>query len=239
MRCAAGDVELGASDASLLGPRQWLNDACIAYVFELLAQREGMDRVCLLMEPSITFTAASLQQPEVLRDMLSVRRVRDEPSLAELLLERDVVLFPINDNDNPEQVGGSHWSLLCYRRLRGRGGCFEHYDSCGVHNIEEAKAVARCFESLLEPSSNTPSKRIMPMRSPKQVNGYDCGVYVLAIADLLCREAVAGSVRPPGESSEEICGLTPAQITETRKAWLDTVHAHLREGVGISSVEQA
>ena len=69
------------------------------------------------------------------------------PSLAELLPEAKLVLLPINDKQDPDaQIGGGHWSLLCYRRgTPGSHGCFESYDSCSSANRGVAQVVANCF----------------------------------------------------------------------------------------------
>lgn len=38
--------------------------------------------------------------------------------LDELLLkEKEHAIFVVNDHDNPSSIGGSHWSLLIYRRV--------------------------------------------------------------------------------------------------------------------------
>ena len=61
------------------------------------------------------------------------------------------------------------------------------------------------------------------MPTPRQANGCDCGVYVLALADVLCRAAVAGKLPQPGETHPDILALTPADVSEQRHALLQTV----------------
>ena len=58
--CALGDIQLIEHDLSLLAPRRWFNDQLIAYYFEHITSLVGM-RKCLLLEPSIIYSASYLQ----------------------------------------------------------------------------------------------------------------------------------------------------------------------------------
>jgi len=221
--CIAGDIALYEHELALLEPGQWLNDSLIAFAFELLAAEVKGRAKILLLEPSIVFTAGYLQQPDVLREMMSARPHKDSPALSELLPTSDLVLMPINDKEDPDQhVGGAHWSLLCYRRQTNAAGCFEHYDSCASHNLPQAKAVARCFSPLVGHSG---SMNLVQMKVPQQANGHDCGVYVLGFAERLCYEFIAFSLPPPGETAPSINKLTPTVIAQQRTDLLQKLMA--------------
>ncbi len=67
------------------------------------------------------------------------------------------------------------------------------------------------------------------MDMAQQANGFDCGIYLLAIAEIL---AASDALPPPGQTAEAILGLTPSAITAKRKALLDTLTQHIAEGRG-------
>nr|KAG5711377.1 hypothetical protein BaRGS_006074 [Batillaria attramentaria] len=84
--------------------------------------------------------------------------------------------FPPNEN--------RFWSLMVFVRSKEE---FRYYDS-GSSN--ENKAVARNLMDRLQPylqASKRGSKFIV-MDCPHQNNGYDCGMYVICVAEHLCRE---------------------------------------------------
>ena len=60
--------------------------------------------------------------------------------------DKALLLLPVNDNDNPKQTGGSHWSLLVFRR---KTNCFEHLDSVSSGNFETAKVVCCSLAAML------------------------------------------------------------------------------------------
>ena len=65
-----GDIELYRWDVDLLQPRQWLNDALIAFVFEHMTQGLSEADGVVLIEPTVAFSAAMVP-PDVLGEMLS------------------------------------------------------------------------------------------------------------------------------------------------------------------------
>lgn len=54
--------------------------------------------------------------------------------------KKSLILLPVNDNTDPKQIGGTHWSLLTYRLKTNR---FEHFDSLSDGNLRTAKLVRR------------------------------------------------------------------------------------------------
>ena len=230
-----GDVQIYAKDAATLRPGCWLGDAAIAYVFENLSRRvaaaNASEEKVLLLEPSITFTAAMVGEAGPLREMLSVPHGGGSVSLAQQLAVADLVLFPLNNNDDASaSEGGGHWSLLAFRRRsEGRGACFEHYDSCGGANAPIAKVVTKAFAPLLLGQTSAKVQLVsMGESTPQQANGFDCGVYVLAMAEILCLPPSGETAPAPSESvTSALRGLTPAAITEKRLAW----HEYLTSAV--------
>lgn len=224
-RAVLGDVLVYDEDVDTLLPGKWLNDQVIAYLLGMFdARRESSDGVVVL-EPSMTFTAGMVGEAELLREMLSVARTSGATPLAEQLGVADLVLMPVNNNEDASIAGGgSHWSLLAFRRQGGQGGKprFEHYDSCDNANGPQALAIARAMAPLL--MERVGHLQLMRMTTPRQANGHDCGAYLLAIAELLCT-ARSGGGEPPvgGALSEAMRALTPQAITAKRDEWLNVI----------------
>lgn len=219
------DVILYEQDARLLEPGRWLSDQCIAFAFEYLA---GGAPAAQLLEPATTFMASVLGDAAALREVLAQPRTAGAPSLADQLSapQTKLVFLPINDKDDPDaHDGGGHWSLLVYRRRDGEPDRFEHYDSCECGaNAEHARAAARVFEPLLRAAGAPPPKavKLVKMTTPQQANGYDCGVYALCIAELLCDALSAEALEA---AAAAVRSLTPAAVTAKRAEWLERVRA--------------
>eukprot|EP00962_Isochrysis_galbana_P019688 scaffold5731_cov119-Isochrysis_galbana.AAC.6 len=258
-----GDVLLYEADVATLAPRTWLGDLVIAFFFELFAARlaggEGADLTAwaaaaasasrppgvILLEPTVSYMAAMLGTAEALREVLAVPRTAGAPPLTQQMAEAPLVLVPISDKADPDAaIGGSHWSLLAFRRVGAAPGAaaecaFEHYDSAGGANAEQAHAVARALAPLLVcaplPAGRSPAAPSLSaaaadvvlhqMRGPQQANGHDCGVYTVAVAELLCALSVAGQLPPLGVVPPAVRALTPAHVDERRRGMRETVHA--------------
>jgi sentrin-specific protease 8 len=109
----------------------------------------------------------------------------------------------VNDNLDVERAeGGSHWSLLVFHR-RGQDGnssdSFHHYDSAGAMNIRAAEALASAVGPCIG-ASHTAAMAVShaPTSAPRQQNGYDCGLYVLAAANAILDTHSGGGAHPSG-----------------------------------------
>lgn len=231
-----GDVVLTAEDARTLEPRQWLEDQVIAFQLERLHRAAGSPKHLLLLEPSLGFTATMVPNAASLREMLSVTRTKEAGAgtLAQALAAAELVLLPVSNNDDASQVGGSHWSLLVYRRRSGADGAgpsrFEHYDSCGNANAAFAKGIALKFIPLLQPTDRGPTLKLVSMTTPQQVNGFDCGMYVLAIAEVMVQAHAEGGAEVASEALRE--RVTAPGVAAKREALLK----ELREGLARGSL---
>ncbi|KAL8904690.1 MAG: hypothetical protein Q9207_003109, partial [Kuettlingeria erythrocarpa] len=82
------------------------------------------------------------------------------------------IFLPVNDNSNPAVPGGgSHWSLLVVSVV---DGVAFHYDSLHPANKDEAISTTKKLGILL----NKELRFLDLPDSPRQENGYDCGVFV-------------------------------------------------------------
>lgn len=124
-----------------------------------------------------------------------------------------LALFAVNDNpDVTEAFGGSHWSLLAYCAA---DDTFRHYDSLAGTN---RRAAQRVFAAAKRPES-----KLWEQATPQQENGYDCGMYVLALARLLCqRHACDGE----GMSwTVTLDALAPGDVAALRQEVLHLIQA--------------
>ncbi|KAJ1396663.1 Ulp1 protease family, C-terminal catalytic domain [Sesbania bispinosa] len=168
------DVVLRRSDLDILSGPYYLNDRIIEFYFSYLSSCHPSQDI-LLVPPSIAFWIIQCPVTEALRDFLEPLHLSD----------KTLVLFPINDNDDVNKAeGGSHWSLLAYYR---NANLFVHHDSCGNMNTAPSKQLYKAVVDYMG-SSGLGSKAsfLECIDSPKQENGYDCGLYVTAIARVIC-----------------------------------------------------
>lgn len=96
---------------------------------------------------------------------------------------RDFIFFALNDNEQTEVSGGTHWSLLVFSYPERK---VFHFDSSRGTNRNQAAELGnkilkyfgvQAFDAILEP------------HCLQQNNGYDCGVHVLSQCELLATHA--------------------------------------------------
>lgn len=112
------------------------------------------------------------------------------------LQNKKIILIPINNNSNATSVGGSHWSLLVFERLK-EAVVFRHFDSFGGLNDSIAKKTAKKFASMLQlpfDPSNANQFVSDAFGGKRQTNGYDCGIYLLAFAEKILQSTQSGDI---------------------------------------------
>ncbi|XP_004505947.1 NEDD8-specific protease 1 [Cicer arietinum] len=174
------DVVLRRSDLDILGGPYYLNDRIIEFYLSYLSSCHPSQDI-LLVPPSIAFWIIQCPVAESFKDFLEPLQLSD----------KTLILFPINDNDDVNTAeGGSHWSLLAYYRNANQ---FVHHDSFINMNAEPAKKLYKAVLGYVGLSeSGTEARFLECTNSPRQVNGYDCGLYVTAIARVICDWHVNG-----------------------------------------------
>lgn len=181
------NVCLRESDVSLLGGPFWLNDTLISFCFEYFrhVQFANNDNG----RPKISF---------VTPDIVQLAKFYDTEALAPVVEalnwpDHELILFPVNDNSSSTEAGGTHWSLLVYRKMTD---LFEHYDSSsGSPNYKVSVQVARVVHPIF--SRQKKKTKIININSPQQKNGYDCGVYLIFFAECVARNFVSGRNSAP------------------------------------------
>ncbi|KAI4205121.1 MAG: hypothetical protein LQ346_001518 [Caloplaca aetnensis] len=141
----------------------WLTDNVITFWEEYL-EREHLVHFrhakVVLLRPSMSFMLIQTPNPLTLREAL--------PDFTRVTH----IFLPINDNRNPSvSEGGSHWSLLV---VSVADGVAFHYDSLNPANKAEAISTTKKLGTLL----NKELRFLDLPDSPRQENGYDCGVFV-------------------------------------------------------------
>ncbi|KAM8972207.1 sentrin-specific protease 8 [Pelodytes ibericus] len=193
-----GDSLLRSSDVALLDPPHWLNDNIIGFIFEYLTSN---------LAPSISHKVAFLS-PDVCQFIKCC--AKEAPDFLQTLdlPNKELILLPVNDNAGSE-AGGTHWSLLAYiQHFRS----FLHYDSAPGTNAPHAQVMARNLSALLSGSPNYKEEN-----APTQHNSYDCGVYVVCVAEALCEQLLNG------QSCPILQKITPQYVTQKRATWKDII----------------
>ena len=191
-----GDVQVFQQDLASVYDGQWITDAIIALAYERLRQHDK--RVCLL-DPSVVHLVSQIHDSEWLASALP-------PDLH----QSPMIFMPVNNN-NTTGVGGSHWSLVVFDRP---SSTWYYYDSIGSMNLPFAQRIVAKLTLW------TGTTHFAIVDTPNQVNGYDCGVYVIFITELLLsRFAHRASVTDkPGDLSRWRLSsvITPSQISSKR-----------------------
>jgi sentrin-specific protease 8 len=164
------DSLLYESDLRLLTVGQWLNDRLIGFIYEYF-ELEAYKSECTSDASGSRHLAfvnpSTVQYMKLCETIDEAKMCFIEP----LGLDRArLVLMPLNDNANPGDCGGSHWSLLVLDKQNAK---FVHYDSIGSNEKEAVLFVnkyKKCFRA---------EKLEICEKYPKQSNFSDCGVFVL------------------------------------------------------------
>ena len=165
-----GDSVLRMSDLDILRSNQWLNDRIIGFYGEYCQLDKFRGKGICFIAPEVT----------------QCLKLMDGKELSIILEPLDLdtksqLLFPLNNNQDPESAGGSHWSLLVFSMVTKT---FHHLDSSEGFNDPEA----RMFSSKLSQYFKVTPKLIRT-NVTQQSNGWACGnhcLYNLHQAASLC-----------------------------------------------------
>ncbi|PJF18271.1 putative sentrin/sumo-specific protease [Paramicrosporidium saccamoebae] len=171
-------IDFCTRDLLTLRSPRWLNDEVINFYMQLIMERSLSKRTGL---PSVhvfsTFFYPKLRDRGYDLVRTSTRRV--SPSV----LKKDLILFPIHL--------GMHW---CMAAIDFRSRTISYYDSLHGSN-KQCLSVLRdwiakeSMDKLKCDFDFTGWTLSCPKDIPAQQNGYDCGVFALAFAEHLSRDA--------------------------------------------------
>ncbi|KAE9463488.1 hypothetical protein C3L33_04618, partial [Rhododendron williamsianum] len=198
------DVVLRRSDLDILNGPDFLNDRIIEFYFSYLSSCYPSEYI-LLAPPSIAFWISNCPDVDYLKDFLQPLN----------LSRKSLVILPVNNNNDVTVAeGGSHWSLLAFERT---ANVFVHHDSYGGINSRHAKRLYKAIVGYMETSDTC--RYLAWDRTPQQVNGYDCGLYVTAIAKAICSWYGSGGQRDGDQLWFPVVNeqVTPSAVVEMRQ----------------------
>lgn len=198
------DAVLRESDLRILSGPHFLNDRIIEFYFSYISSHNQSDEI-LLSPPAITFWITNCTDSETLRVFV-------EPLN---LSSRKLVIFAVNDNEDVTLAeGGCHWSLLAFERSRN---VFVHHDSLGGMNARHAKRLYRSVLGFM--ACSEPAEYVEYYASPRQLNGYDCGLFVTAFARTICSWYMETESKKQGGNLWFLAltkHVTPSAVSEMR-----------------------
>lgn len=172
------DAVLRRSDLGILKGPHFLNDRLIEFYFSYLSSTYPCEET-LLVPPSISFWLQNCPDEESLKSFIQPLN----------LPTKKMIFFPVNNNrDVTLAEGGSHWSVLVFHR---EANVFVHHDSFRGSNGSYAKMLCKSVNSFVG-SSDFETRYLKFESSPQQENGYDCGLFVVAIARVICSWYTSG-----------------------------------------------
>lgn len=211
-----GDNLLRRADVELLKGPNWLNDQVITFYFDYLRlEKFAKERDSVLfVGGAMTFLLYQLAGTGELSGIVAPLE----------LASKQLVLFAVNNNPDSMAEGGSHWTLLVYSRVGNR---FHHYDSSpGSRNLLVARQLALALRPFLGPPAD--NSKVHAASTPIQTNDYDCGMYVLACAELVAEQWTRGCGKEDMESALHR-QLTPGVIKDKRSHILSLIEAKANE----------
>ena len=200
------DIVLRVSDLDVLEGPCYLNDQIIAFYFGYLSSL-GNSNDILLIPPSVSFWIANCGD-ENLKDII-------EP--LKLSSKNMVLFTINDNDDLGGGNCGTHWSLLVYDRSKNAFSHHDSMEGVNNFHATKLYGAVKGFmgstalpTTLTSPSSSkgrTKKRKdvakavavakstavvdatpcFIECNTPQQTNGYDCGLYVMAIAKVICQ----------------------------------------------------
>ncbi|VVC31391.1 Hypothetical protein CINCED_3A008314 [Cinara cedri] len=168
---------LHQSDISLLIDDQWLNDSVIGFYMEYLNNDvfKNSSKVYFI-SPEIVqcIKECNVDDIAVFLDPL----VKDK--------SYSYIFFPLNDQEQLQSVGGTHWSLVVYGTKHRR---LFHMDSIWDSNEKQARKLALKLKFYFKDIIDI----ITPLPTRQQQNSYDCGIHLMCNAENVARYVCANS----------------------------------------------
>lgn len=170
---------------------EWLNDRVISFYFEYLSKEVYEDEKILFIG-KLKFNRFKnylllkfLKGPEVTQAI----KIMGNPGEVKMIFldplnatSRNFIIFAVNDN-TANAAGGSHWSLCVWSKNENT---FFHFDSSSGSNSSSCSKLVKILKSCL----NCKTAELNNVQCLQQNNCYDCGIFVLCHADIVCQTAM-------------------------------------------------
>ncbi|XP_010520333.1 PREDICTED: NEDD8-specific protease 1 [Tarenaya hassleriana] len=209
------DVVLRRSDLDILSGPHFLNDRIIEFYLSYLSTVHPSPAI-LLVPPSVSFWISNCPDTESLKEFLEPLKLPD----------RNLVIFPVNDNTHVGLAeGGTHWSSLVFYR---GANTFFHHDSNRGSNKQFARQLYKVVAPFL--SGEDAMFREFSAETPQQSNGYDCGIFVLAVARIICQWfETAGTKNRDELWLSDVKEIVPGLVTHLREEVLVLITRFMAE----------
>jgi len=164
-------IKLDECDIESIKERGWITDKIVKYVFNELQMKYinvRKSKNIMLVEPIIAQLIKSTSDEDTTEETISGSGIR----------KADWVFFPLNNNESDE-VGGTHWSLLLYNK---NVNTFYHYDPMKGMN-------GRSVDEIIKKLNKGENRKtiIYHMACTSQTNGFDCGIYTLMFSERILK----------------------------------------------------
>lgn len=171
------NFQLHESDVHLLIDDQWLNDIVIGFYMEYLNTHvfKNNSKVYFVTPQVVQcIKECNVEDIIVFLDPL----VKDK--------NYSYIFFPLNDQEQLQSVGGTHWSLVVYSAQDRR---LYHMDSIWDSNEKQARKLALKLKFYFKDIIDI----ITPLPTRQQQNSYDCGIYLICNAENVAQFVCANS----------------------------------------------
>ncbi|KAI5069130.1 hypothetical protein GOP47_0015431 [Adiantum capillus-veneris] len=178
----ASNIDLSRATLQCLKPGAWLNDEVINLYMELLKERECREqKLYLKCHFFNTFFFNKLYKDARSYDYKAVRRWTTQRKLGYSLLECDKIFVPIHKD--------IHW---CLAVINLREKKLQYLDSLKGQDLNALQALARYIrdeakDKGAEVVDISSWELDCPKDIPEQMNGCDCGMFMIKYADFLSR----------------------------------------------------
>ena len=192
---------VAANRLKSLEDRNFVTDPILQLFFTAFKERAktylGRNKIMIVM-PAMA---------HILQNYISKESIRAQIMQLKLK-EYDWVIYPVNNNKDPEDGnGGTHWSLLVYRKIDHK---YLHFDP--IHRLNRSHAIELMLNTLDSKSFDSDGfgPQFVDIACKKQENGYDCGPYVM-----MYLETIIENIRKGREADDDM--FTPHEAGEIRK----------------------
>lgn len=227
-------VTLHESDREILSNPSYISDEIIQFYFRYLMHTYEKDDI-LFVSPTVSFMLANSTDSEGIKHSAESLKLR-EKNLIFFTVNNTINNEEISTTTTDDKQEGTHWSLLVYYRPFHM---FIHHDSIRGTNLSNAIHLCKIVKGFVSDDDDDdlviltrPAKIRKKNRqeftaaldkvedeavltdwlfTPQQENWYDCGLYVMKIAAVICEWYVTLS---EGEK----------ELKEGMGMWSDVMH---------------
>ncbi|CAI0626881.1 unnamed protein product [Linum tenue] len=175
-------IDITGEVLQCLSPGAWLNDEVINLYLELLKEREKREpQKFLKCHFCNTFFYKKLGGDKKVYDYKAVKRWTTERKLGYMLVDCEKIFVPIHRE--------IHWCLAIINRKDRK---FQYLDSLKGRDSRVLKNLARYYVEEVKDKSKVDIdlsewEYEFPEDLPEQLNGYDCGMFMIKYADFYSR----------------------------------------------------